>query len=225
MWLSHVQLLDSALPIGTFSHSFGLETAVQQGGVRDVATLQAYLETMLRGAWAPADVMGIKAVYQYVPGEVWEQLWALDQALYVQRAAREAREGQQKMSKQLLRLMRAMYPSLYWSPLVEAIAEKRCVGSYPIVCGWTTYHLDVPLEAAVEGYLYSCVSAAINNAVRLMLCGQTQGQTLLVALLPTIHGAWLEVAAQEPEDFYTTTPAAEIYMMQHETLYSRLFMS
>src|SRR5690349_4280534 len=96
-WLAYQQLLDSALPIGGFSHSFGLETLVQQGRLTTVDELEAYIGTMLRNSWASSDAMVIKAAYVHIPAGEWEQLWAIDHMLHVQRASSEARSGVQKM--------------------------------------------------------------------------------------------------------------------------------
>ena len=46
-WLAYQQLLDSALPIGGFSHSFGLETLVQEERFTTSAELEAYLHPCL----------------------------------------------------------------------------------------------------------------------------------------------------------------------------------
>jgi urease accessory protein len=225
MQLSHIQLLDSALPIGGFSHSFGLETLVQQGKIRTVSELKSYAETMLFQVWAPSDALGIKAVYLYAPQEQWGKLWQVDQMLHVARPARETREGLHKMGKRLVQLARAMHPHLPWAPLVESVEARLCPGCHPTVYGWITYHLGVPLEDAATGYLYNCLLSSINNAVRLMALGQTQAQVLLSELLPSMPQAWQMVAEREPCDFYTSAPGTEVAMMQHETLYSRLFMS
>jgi urease accessory protein len=224
-WLAYQQLLDSALPIGGFSHSFGLETLVQQGRLQSVAALEAYLRSMVLQSWTTADAMVIKAVYVYTPSQDWRRIWEVDRMLHVQRVSKEARSGAQKMGRRLLQLAQTMYPELEWSKLEEAIRVQACCGTHALIHGWISLGLQVPLEKAVEGYLYSCMVTCINSALRLMSMGQTQGQMLLSKLLPFTEYAWSQVSHMDPMGAYSTAPAAELAMMQHEQLYSRLFMS
>ncbi|SEC65698.1 urease accessory protein UreF [Paenibacillus sp. GP183] len=224
-WLAYQQLLDSALPIGGFSHSFGLEALVQQGRIQNMEQLEAYIRSLLTLSWAPFDAMAIKAVHMYAPSQNWELLWAIDHMLHVQRASSETRSGVQKMGRRLHQLVRTLYPDWDWLPLETAVQSKACAGTHALIHGWVSYHLQVPMDKAVEGFLYSCIVTCINSALRLMSMGQTQGQVLLAKLLPFTETAWQQVAHLDPADAYTNTPSADLAMMQHETLYSRLFMS
>ena len=223
--LAHLQLLDSALPIGAFSHSFGLETLVQEGRIRTASHLHEYSCAMMFGSWAPSDSMAIKAVYDWGRQDKWDDVWLLDSMLHAARASRESRDGWRKMGRRLMKLGQAMHPELPWQSLNQAVESGRCIGVHPTIYGWLCYHLNVPLTQAVEGYLYSCCVATINNAVRLMPLGQTAAQTLVAQLLPSIAQAWEEVSSRDPFDFSTSNLHSEIAAMRHETLYSRLFMS
>ncbi|NOU91625.1 urease accessory protein UreF [Paenibacillus sp. LMG 31456] len=226
LWLSYVQLLDSALPIGGFSHSFGLETLVQSGHIQRPEHLREYIETMLFQSWAPIDALAVKAVYLYGPEQQWDSLWRVDQTQHVQRAAAETREGVVKMGRRLFQLARSIYPDMTWEPLQAALQERRCHGTHPLIHGWISYQIQVPLAMAAEGYLYACTMTCINSGLRLMSIGQTEGQRLLAELTPVIAQAWQSAEHLDPlEDGFGNTPQTDIAMMRHEALYSRLFMS
>ena len=68
MNLHLLQLGDSALPIGGYSHSWGLEAAIEQGLVRDAQSLEKWLYHWLRDAVGPLPVTGSGFVV-HVDGE------------------------------------------------------------------------------------------------------------------------------------------------------------
>lgn len=224
-WLAMQQLLDSALPIGGFSHSFGLETMVQDGRMNRSAQLYDYASAMLLQSWASSDAMVIKAVYRDAPKGNWEKVWAIERIVHLQRIASETRSGVEKMGRRLLQLAAAIHPQLDWSPLLEAMKAGNCFASHPLSHGYACWVLGISEEKAIQGYLYTCIVTCVNSALRLMSMGQTEGQSLIARLIPLTADALEIVRAMEPEQAYSNMPMAEMAMMRHERLYSRLFMS
>lgn len=220
-WLHHAQILDSALPIGAFSHSFGVESLVAQDKIRGANDLQAFLLTALHGAWSTSDALEVKGVYTLNEARAWE----LDALLHASRVSRETRDGMLKMGRQGLKLGKAIYPHLVWAPLEDAVRSGACPGSWPVVYGFWTRELGIDLDRAATGYLYGCCAATLNGAVRLSIVGQTAAQSLLAALAPSIEKAWQNASKRDPFDFSSSLPVLEVAQIQHEWLDYRLFMS
>ncbi|MDG0808929.1 urease accessory protein UreF [Cohnella rhizosphaerae] len=223
-WLAAQQLLDSALPIGGFAHSFGLEAAVQDGLVADLRELEQYIRTMLLQSWSTADAMAVKAVYEAADGD-WARAWRVERLVHLQRAGSESRAGAEKMGRRLLQLAVSIHPALDWSVLLAACETGDCLATHPLVHGFVCRQLGLPLEQAVQGYLYACVVTATSSALRLLPIGQTECQALIARLGPAIDEGWRIARELAPEEAYTNAPLSEIGAIRHETLYSRLFMS
>jgi urease accessory protein len=219
------QLLDSALPIGGFAHSFGLETAVQEGRVSNIAQLETYLETMLLQSWSTGDALIVKAVYESAGCGDWLRIWEIERLVHLQRIGSESRTGVEKMGRRLLQLASAIYPQLDFTPLQQAYRSGDCLATHPLVYGVLCFRLGVSMTQAVQGYLYACIASGVGSALRLMPMGQTEGQALIARLLPQTAAGLALVQKLNPEDAYTNTPLSDLYMIRHETLYSRLFMS
>ncbi|MGH9455741.1 MAG: urease accessory protein UreF, partial [Terriglobia bacterium] len=63
-FLSLLQFADGLFPTGAYAHSFGLETCVQSGAVRDGAGVEAFLRTYLEGSSAPTDSVAVLCAWR-----------------------------------------------------------------------------------------------------------------------------------------------------------------
>lgn len=223
--LQYVQLLDSALPIGGFSHSFGLETYVQDGTITTARQLEEYIYGQIESSLCCLEGLAIKGMYEALEHDNLHEVNRLDRILHVQRTPRESREALLKMGRRLIKLASTLYPFMDWNKFKHALDDYGGVGTLPTVHTWVCYELNVELDDAVKGYMYSSVSNMVNSAVRLMSIGQTEGQQMIARSIEIIQSAWQKNKHLPVSSLHTYASAQEIRAMQHEHLPSRLFMS
>lgn len=223
--LRYNQLLDSALPIGGFSHSFGLETYVEDHQIVTGADLERYIYSQLHSGWVRLEGLAIKGIYEAIDQGDIAQMARLDQMIHVQRVARESREGVQKMGKRLLKLSRSLYPEISFHSIEKMINEHDAPCTFPTVFAWLAKELGIARDDIVHGYLYISVMSAANSALRLMHIGQTEIQVIITRALARVYSEWEVVRDYPVDEMCSIGIAGEIYAMRHETLGSRLFMS
>ncbi|MNO87425.1 Urease accessory protein UreF [compost metagenome] len=223
--LRFAQLLDSALPVGGFSHSFGLETYVEEKDIVTGDQLEQYISGQLQCNWVRMEGLVIKGVFEALERKDASEIARLDQIVHVQRVARESRDGLQKMGKRLLKLSRSLYPELSFHLIEEAIGQHDAPCTFPVIFAWISRALGVSRDESVCGYMYISVMSTANGGLRLMHIGQTEVQTIVTRALEKVNSEWEAIKDWPVEKMCSFGWAQEIYAMRHETLGSRLFMS
>src|SRR6266436_5002684 len=95
-----LQFGDSMFPIGGFSFSCGLESAVQTGVVNDRATLHAFARTALEQA-ARGDGIALVAAHRAAAIHDIEALIAMDRRVFARKPSDETRTMSTRMGRKL----------------------------------------------------------------------------------------------------------------------------
>ncbi|ASN06951.1 urease accessory protein UreF [Virgibacillus necropolis] len=223
--LSLFQLCDSNLPTGAFSHSFGLESYIQDGSVTNQKTFSQWLELYLNEQLVYADGLAARIVYEAIEQDNFEKVWKLDRMLTVQNLARETREGTQRMGDRMLKLAEALYDAPALSLYRERIKNKQSFGHPAIVFTMVGHFLQVNKETTILYYLYSSIASLVQNAVRAIPLGQTAGQKIVYAFQNKLIHATEKIEQMDENDFGIVSPGIELSQMQHERVNIRIFMS
>lgn len=224
-FLSLLQLCDSNLPTGGFSHSFGLETYIQNEQVISRETFANWLQVYVREQLVYNDGLALRLAYEALVLDQSEMLWDLDRMITVQSMARETREGNSRMGQRMVQLGMELYHIPALVDYQQRMLAKQSFGHPAIVFAIITHHLAVPKSTAILSYLYSCTASLIQNGVRGIPLGQTDGQRLFQELQTHLLQSVEQIKALDEDDFGSTSPGIEIAQMRHERLQIRLFMS
>lgn len=220
-----IQLCDSNFPSGSFSHSFGMETYIQEEKIHDTHSFKEFLKVYILKSLSYTDGLGCRLAYELIQDQDVKGLWELDEKLFATCSAKESREASRRIGHQMAKLCMTLYPSTLLSTYLIKIKEKKCYGHPAIVFALVCTELSISVDMAITACLYAAVSSLIQNAVRGIPLGQTAGQSLLLWTHGMIQSA-MEVVKELPEDeLGRTLPGLEIAQMRHEQLHVRLFMS
>ena len=107
MNLCLLQLGDSALPIGGYSHSWGLEAAIDRGQVRDAQSLENWTQLWLQHALGPSEGVVVAAVCRAVATGDWSTAAQANDLLWASLTPPTLRHASRDMGEQLLALAEA----------------------------------------------------------------------------------------------------------------------
>lgn len=223
--LALLQICDSSLPTGSFSHSFGLETYIQEGVIHNKESFLKWMKVYIQEQLVYTDGLACRLTYEILENERLEDIWELDQKLIAQIFAQESREGSKKIGERLLTLGNQLYQSLALSTYIKRINDSKSNGHPAIAFAMIAHCLNIPKSTAVLSYLFSTVTSLVQNAVRGIPLGQTEGQLIIKEAISIIVNSWKVIEKLTEEDFGITPPGLEISQMKHERLHIRIFMS
>lgn len=219
------QLCDSNFPTGAFSHSFGLESYIQEDKVRNQETFFEWLQVYLHEQLVYSDGLASRLVYEALIIDDLQQIWQLDHLLKVQNLPRETRDGTQMIGDRMLKLTESIYGLPILSQYREEIQHKNAFGHPAIVFTMVAHGLGITKQDTILYYLYSAISSIVQNAVRAIPLGQTAGQTISHQFIPELTQAVDRIMGLTRDDFGIVSPGIELSQMKHERVNIRIFMS
>ncbi|MGJ7919841.1 urease accessory protein UreF [Neobacillus sp. LXY-4] len=222
---SLLQLCDSSFPSGAFSHSFGLETYIQEFEITDKNSFYSVITTYIDKQLVFSDGLACRLAYEALESTSISELLELDELLFVSSLANETRQGNRRIGVRMAKLCYDLYPSENLLTYLTQIDNKQAYGHSAFVFAIVCHHLRVDKETTIGTYLFATVSSLIQNAVRGVPLGQTDGQKLIIECEQHIRNAVEVIKRMSIDDLGAVSPGLEISQMRHERLPVRLFMS
>lgn len=205
-----MQLGDSALPTGGFSHSFGFEQYVNTGEIHDVDSFAAWLHVFVARQLTYTDALLIRMLYDGV-----SELELSDLAVAVTLPA-EVRVADAAIAARVRQI----------GETALGLPESNAEPAHPAIeFARITRHFDIALDVAIVGHLMATVITLTQNAVRSIPLGQTSGQKVIAVAHDWVDAAVAVVRDLDRSDLGAIAPGLEIAQMRHERLSARMFMS
>ncbi len=221
--LQLIWLASPALPIGGFSYSEGLESAIEHGLVRDEASAAEWLSQQLALTQTRGDLaLAARALPAWREGDL-PALKVLNDWVLQTRETAELRLQTEQMGRSLLDWLRNHHTA---SP--EQIAQCQALGqpTYPLVMALALAGSGAALADGLLAYAFGWAENMVGAAIKSVPLGQSAGQRMLARLAAEIPAAVAQaMALAERDQRQAFSPMLAILSARHETQYSRLFRS
>ncbi len=215
-----LQLASPTLPVGAYSYSQGLESAVESHIVTDEASALAWIEDALAFVTASFEGPMLKRMLDTAQRGAAAELNALNAIFLASRETAELRAETVQMGRSLCRLLAEIEDTRPVLPLVRELPEP----SYPCAWACAAIAFNLPREQAYAAYRWAWAENQVMAAIKLVPLGQSAGQRMLVRLGSNV--ATLAAAPDRDDDALSNfAPGLALASTAHETQYSRLFRS
>lgn len=217
-----LHLASPALPIGAFSYSQGLETAIDLQFVHDADSagrwIASGIEHVLARGELPFVAHQIERWHTHDPA-------ALAQANAEFAASRESAELRRE-TEQMGWSLRQLCMQLEWGDAARrATLAALDPVTQPTAYAFAVHANGIGTEAALAAYTFSWAENQVAAELKAVPLGQLAGQKILVALRPALDAAVARALATPPDAVNTFAPQLGILSSRHENQYSRLFRS
>lgn len=220
MALSSIQMMhlaDSALPVGGFAFSSGLEAAVKCGMVRTRPELIRYLKSSMQ-QWGGFELPFIGSFYRDPDAHAF----LLFDRMMLTTTMRKASIAQ---ARGWFRVLADLFPTLGTFDFKQAFKDAGSAVHYLPLLTICLKKAGASEAQVKELYLFTLLRDQISAAVRLGLIGPAAAQSIQSELEQEM-GAILEKSENQTlNEARRFTPMTEIAQMLHPSLYTKLFQN
>jgi urease accessory protein len=213
--------LSPSFPVGSYTYSHGLETAVEEGLVTNRDTLAGWIEDLLMAGGPRNDAIFLTAAWQAACADDEARLVEVRELAAVCHATAELRLESLQQGGAFRDAVRRSWPA----PGIERLCQGDTALAYPVAVGVTAAAHGVPLRSALHAYLHAFAANLVSAGVRLVPLGQNDGQRALAALEAPVQATAEAAETATLDDLGGCAWLNEICSMRHETQYTRLFRS
>jgi len=209
-------LMSPSFPVGGFSYSHGLESAVEAGRVEDGHSLREWLAALVSfgSGWNDAVLLA----------EAWQLSRANGDLVDLAELATALAGSLERHTETTLQgaAFIAAAKSGWPSPALDGLPDP-C--PYPVAVGAVAGAHGLPIEATLAAFLQAFAANLAQAAIRLGIVGQNAVVAAIAGLEPAIVETAARAAGSGLDDLGSATVLSDIMAMLHETKYSRLFRS
>ena len=192
-------------PIGSFNFSHGLEAAVEMKFIHDSFTLENWISNLITDGSGKTDIILLSNAYR------GKNINELALALC---PSKERWIETIKLGKSFSKNIRDN-----WSYNIEDDL------AFPVALGKAGSFFSIPLDQLLMIFLQSFVSNLITFGMKHIPLGQSDGQKILINLIPVIQAQSMKYKNYDITDIGSSAFISDLASMYHENLKNRIYQT
>lgn len=216
-----IWLASPALPVGGFSYSEGLESAVDSGRIRSEEDAARWLADQLRLGLARSELCVVVGAHRAWQTNDPERIAALNDWMLITRESSEMRRQTEQMGRSMLEWLRNGADD----PRLGTLSGLRPAPSFPVAFALASAQSGATARAAALAFGFGWAENLVQAAIKAVPLGQSAGQRILGRLAEQLPESVDHALAAGDADRLAFLPMLAILSSRHEVQYSRLFRS
>lgn len=222
--LQLIWLASPALPVGGFSYSEGLESAIEHLPLDSEAAVAQWLLDQLHITQARGDMAVVAQALNAWRRDDREHVRTLNDWVLHTRETSELRLQAEQMGRSLAEWLRNQHQGD-----AQRMAAVRFLATlpptYPVAFALAASTTQATAQAVLLAYAFGWAENMVQAALKSMQLGQSAGQRILARLAEAIPAATSHAVELRQDERLAFSPMLAILSARHETQYSRLFRS
>jgi urease accessory protein len=219
-----LQFGDSMFPVGAFSFSNGLESAVHEHVVRDPQTLAEFVRTATRQA-ATCDGIALIEAHRGTRCGDRHRVQVADRALYARKVNDEMRAMTVRMGRKLAEGAAHIVGGPTLGGWLREITEESTPGTYPVGLGVLFAELGLAERDAFAVHQHGVALMMLGAALRLMPLHHLDSQAILFAIDAAVADDYRYASGLTLTDMSAFTPQVDVLAASHVNAHVRMFMN
>lgn len=221
--LPALQLADSALPIGRFVHSLGLEALLEGDPHLGEDELVELVESVVVHAIGPLDGVCVSAAHAASERNDVAALVDLDNRLATFKLTPASRAFSTSCGRQLASLALSLVRAPVCVKYYRAVEIGDSPGNLAVVEGVTAQGVGVDRDTAVLIELRGAAAGLLSAAVRLGRLSAFRAQRALKELEPALAESAAEAVGLSLDEMRSFCPELDVYALRHDRAETRVF--
>lgn len=210
-----LQFAGGTFPTGGFSHSYALETYVEEGIVENAFDLKSFIDTYLDHIIARCE--GPILLEAHKESRDMDKLLELDSLSNATKLTAESRNASRKMGRALIRIVTNIYE--------EEFSDVDAKFSYPVAYGLVFSRLGISAGDTLRSFVFGGINTITQSGVKLIPLGNTEAQDVISKSGEAAEKCVRRSLELGIGSISTFCPGLDIAGMKHEILKTRLYMS